>query len=56
MVQREFCDGSFKLFLQPSQPVQRESAALSFQLQQIHMGRAVFSTRGEWAQQEKRMM
>jgi len=53
MVQREFCDGSFKLFLQPSQSVQTESAALSFQLQQIHMGRAVFSTRGEWAQQEK---
>ena len=56
MVQREFCDSSFKLFLQPSQSVQRESAALSFQLQEIHMGRDVFSTRGEWDQQEKRLM
>jgi len=56
MVQREFYDSSFKLFLQPPQSVETESAALSFQLQQIHMGRAVFSTRGEWAQQEKRLM
>jgi len=56
MVQREFCDSSFKLFLQASQFVQKESAALSFQLQQIHMGRAVFSTGVEWAQQEKRLM
>jgi len=54
MVQREFCH--FLQTVSKSISISTESAALSFQLQQIHMGRAVFSTRGEWAQQEKRLM